>query len=345
MFNIKISQTIGLVLISATLLIIVGIFMDALKKEISYDDEMFTETGSRNFSVWLKGINIPKSLEHIAYVSQDRIDQWLVDITNASKAYPTFCNTGDDKLDKYEFAAFLTIIGSETEFTYGFPCTHEQGCPDCTHCSYNTNGLQCLTDDKLQYFGRGPVQLSWNYNYADFSQSYFQDDRLVKNPTLLDSNTELCWASAVWFWMERHDYGGWCMPQAGWDQHDTCDAKCPNGPSGCSLSQCSDAHWLPRKNGSCHDAMHSSGSIGQVINIINGGYDCCPTTTYFAGFGHTLRRTEWWATIVVSWGLGLPWSQVDPVPINECPRAVGHINCTPLKENPENCWTCCTEKN
>lgn len=205
---------------------------------------------------------MPKSLYHIAYVSQDRIDEWLVDITNASKNYPTFCNTGDDKLDRQEFAAFLTIIGSETEFTYGFPCTHEIGCPDCTHCSYNTKGLECLQDNNLQYFGRGPVQLSWNYNYADFSYNYFGDDRLVRNPTLLDGNTELCWGSAVWFWMAEHGYGGWCMPQAGWGDHDTCENTCPNGPDSCSNGACSDAHWLPRKTGTCHDAIHSTGSIG-----------------------------------------------------------------------------------
>jgi len=142
--------------------------------------------------------------------------------------------------------------------------------------------------------------------------------------------------------MADHQYGGWCMPEAAWTDNKVCSADCPEGPNGCANSSCSNAHWLDKHTGNCHDAMHSSGSIGEVINIINGGYDCCPTTTYFSGFGHTVKRTEWWASIVISWGLGIPWTTLNPVPLQDCPRAVGHIDCSPLKTNP-NCWTCCTE--
>mmetsp|Transcript_13342 Transcript_13342/g.1952 ORF Transcript_13342/g.1952 Transcript_13342/m.1952 type:complete len:95 (-) Transcript_13342:621-905(-) len=92
-----------------------------------------------------------------------------VDLTEAAKDFPAFCNTGDEKKDKYEFSAFLSIIGAETSFLSGFPCTTEIGCPDCQKCSYNSKGLECNDDPKKQYFGRGPLQLSWNYNYADFS--------------------------------------------------------------------------------------------------------------------------------------------------------------------------------
>ncbi|KAL4510722.1 hypothetical protein ABPG72_004876 [Tetrahymena utriculariae] len=301
-----------------------------------------TSSESRNFTSWQNCVNIAKSLEYIDYVSQQSVNQWLKNITNASQKYSTFCNTGDDLADKQEFAAFFTIIRSETEFSYGFPCSRELRCPDCVHCSYNSKGLQCLQNQNLQYYGRGPIQLSWDYNYKAFSQSYFGDERFLNNPTLMENNPEISWVSAIWFWMNQQGYGGWCMPQAGWSEHYNCNAKCPNGPQGCTLTQCTHDHWLDQKVGSCLDAMHSSGSIGEVINIVNGGYDCFPTTTYFINFGHTLKRVEWWGTILQNWGLGLPWTNLKPVPINKCPRAVNHIYCTQLKIN-QWCWGCCSE--
>lgn len=47
-----------------------------------------------------------------------------------------------------------------------------------------------------------------------------------------------CWSSAMWFWMEYHNYGGWCMPEAAWPSYSTCNDKCPDGPSSCSESVC-----------------------------------------------------------------------------------------------------------
>jgi len=62
-------------------------------------------------------------------------------------------------VDKREFAAFLSIIGAETSFnpSGGFPCTTEVGCPNCDACFYDERGKLCLDNDKLQYFGRGPL--------------------------------------------------------------------------------------------------------------------------------------------------------------------------------------------
>jgi basic endochitinase B len=39
--------------------------------------------------------------------------------------------------------------------------------------------------------------------------------------------------------------------------------------------------------------MQGSGGIGTVISIINGGYDCCPSSTYGRSYGHTAYRV-WW---------------------------------------------------
>ncbi|KAF0687782.1 Aste57867_20512 [Aphanomyces stellatus] len=49
-----------------------------------------------------------------------------------------------------------------------------------------------------QYYGRGPLQLSWNYNYKDFGKAAEKD--LVKNPELVATDSDLVWWSALWFW-------------------------------------------------------------------------------------------------------------------------------------------------
>lgn len=76
-------------------------------------------------------------------ISQDFADQMEQDLTEAAKNFPTFCNTGDDKKDMEEFSAFLTIVGAETSFMNNFPCTTEVGCPNCSACSYNSEGELC----------------------------------------------------------------------------------------------------------------------------------------------------------------------------------------------------------
>ncbi|RHZ03367.1 hypothetical protein DYB37_012518, partial [Aphanomyces astaci] len=49
-----------------------------------------------------------------------------------------------------------------------------------------------------QYFGRGPIQLSWNYNYKNFGIAAGKD--LVTNPDLVAQDPQLVWWSAYWFW-------------------------------------------------------------------------------------------------------------------------------------------------
>lgn len=84
------------------------------------------------------------------------------------------------------------------------------------------------------------------------------------------------------------------MPEAAWHSHDICAEKCPSGPSGCADTSCSSEHWLEVGQNSCHDAIHFIGGIGEVINIVNGGYDCCPSSTYLNQYGHTSHRVWWY---------------------------------------------------
>jgi len=77
----------------------------------------------------------------------------------------------------------------------------------------------CATGEK--YYGRGPMQLSYNFNYGPAGIALGAD--LLDHPGLVSSDAELSFAAALWFWMTPqspkpscHDVmtGGW-SPSAG----------------------------------------------------------------------------------------------------------------------------------
>jgi len=53
--------------------------------------------------------------------------------------------------------------------------------------------------DKV-YYGRGMLQLTWDYNYKAASQSLYGDDRLIQNPDQVATDPAIGWATAAWFW-------------------------------------------------------------------------------------------------------------------------------------------------
>lgn len=56
-----------------------------------------------------------------------------------------------------------------------------------------------------QYYGRGPIQLSWNYNYQAAGKALGFDG--INNPDIVASNATLSFETAVWYWMTHtcHD--------------------------------------------------------------------------------------------------------------------------------------------
>jgi len=54
-----------------------------------------------------------------------------------------------------------------------------------------------------KYFGRGFIQLSWDYNYKAASQAIFGDENvLISDPDKVLSD-ELSWKTALWFWTDK----------------------------------------------------------------------------------------------------------------------------------------------
>ena len=144
--------------------------------------------------------------------------------------FPLFAAEGDCDTRKRELAAFLANVARET----GQLVYIEQINKSSSYCD-QTKTYGCPAG-ALKYYGRGPIQLSWNYNYRAASLYLFGDDRLLQNPDLVAEDSATAWATGFWFWM----LGG-----AGGD-----------GSS------------------SPHQAMVDDEGLGATIRIINGGEEC-----------------------------------------------------------------------
>jgi len=97
---------------------------------------------------------------------------------------------------KEEAAKFLA---HEVWETLGFQFTREQYCMGhmaaCATAYPNTKGKPGKV-----YYGRGMLQLTWDYNYAAASEALYQDDRLIQNPELVADDPVIACATAAWFW-------------------------------------------------------------------------------------------------------------------------------------------------
>ena len=132
--------------------------------------------------------------------------------------FADFVNKSSSINNKRELAAFLANISKET--TGGWQLPVGQGTPGdyatwglyfVHEVGYNSsNGAgtysQASTDyppnPAVGYYGRGPIQLSWNYNYGQFSKFLYNDvNVLLNNPDLVQQDGVLAFKSAIWFWM------------------------------------------------------------------------------------------------------------------------------------------------
>ncbi|MEV7345471.1 glycoside hydrolase family 19 protein [Streptomyces sp. NPDC093544] len=122
-------------------------------------------------------------------------------LTAALSSYPGFATTGDDIVRKQEAAAFLANANHETsglvdiiedDFTaYTSYCDQSKpfGCPA---------GIDA-------YYGRGPIQLSWNYNYKAAGEALGLD--LLNDPFLVQNDSSIAWKTALWYWSTQSGPG------------------------------------------------------------------------------------------------------------------------------------------
>ncbi|KAF4377411.1 hypothetical protein F8388_013757 [Cannabis sativa] len=114
---------------------------------------------------------------------------------NAANSFPQF-GSGSADQSKREIAAFFAHITHET----GFLChIEETGGANQDYCDETRTDYPCNPNKK--YFGRGPLQLTWNYNYGAFGKANNID--ALNEPEKLAQDAVVSFKSALWFWMEN----------------------------------------------------------------------------------------------------------------------------------------------
>jgi len=181
--------------------------------------------------------------------------------------YPHFCN--ESNLEEYDYGVYdtckrelATLFAHFNQEAGELRYTIENNCdanfedadgPGSDECNYKSDsdgwaGKYFPSGDDVQYFGRGPLQLSWNYNYGAFSEVLIEnqyDSRmyLLEDPDYILSDDYLMYFSAFWFYMTPH----WPAP---------------------SIHDIVAGYYVP--NAADSNAGIVSG-FGATINIVNGG--------------------------------------------------------------------------
>jgi predicted chitinase len=115
-------------------------------------------------------------------------------LTAALSAYPGFANTGSDTVKKQEAAAFLANVNHETG---GLVHIVEQNTANYpTYCDWG-RPYGCPAG-QAAYYGRGPIQLSWNFNYKAAGDALGID--LLGNPWLVQNDSAVAWKTGLWYW-------------------------------------------------------------------------------------------------------------------------------------------------
>lgn len=170
----------------------------------------------------------------------------------ACKRFPGFLSEKDDAGRRRELAAFLANIAQETSggwaqapggyFAWGLHFVSEN-----RGVYVDTSKHAYPPAPGKAYYGRGPAQLSWNYNYGQFSEAWFGDKQiLLRDPDRVARDPVLAFASALWFWMT------------------------PQSPKP-SCHQVMSGEWTPSP-ADLTAGRHPG--FGATVNIINGGVEC-----------------------------------------------------------------------
>ncbi|MFJ3220010.1 glycoside hydrolase family 19 protein [Kitasatospora sp. NPDC086801] len=124
--------------------------------------------------------------------------QGLID---ALSAYPGFAGTGSDTVRRQEAAAFLANVSHETG---GLVYVVEQNTANYPHYCDTSQPYGCPAG-QAAYYGRGPIQLSWNFNYKAAGDALGID--LLNNPNLVQTDPAVAWKTGLWYWNTQNGPG------------------------------------------------------------------------------------------------------------------------------------------
>ncbi|XP_043714766.1 chitinase 6-like [Telopea speciosissima] len=114
----------------------------------------------------------------------------------ALDSYPSFGTTGTSLENYQEIAAFFAHVSHET----GVFCYIEEiGGASQNYCDPSSTQYPCVAGQG--YYGRGPLQISWNYNYGAAGNSIGFDG--LNNPGIVATDVVTSFKTALWFWMNN----------------------------------------------------------------------------------------------------------------------------------------------
>ncbi|MEU1818885.1 glycoside hydrolase family 19 protein [Streptomyces roseifaciens] len=119
----------------------------------------------------------------------------------ALAAYPGFAGTGSDQVKRQEAAAFLANVDHETG---GLVRIVEQNTANYPHYCDRNQPYGCPAG-QAAYYGRGPLQLSWNFNYKAAGDAL--GINLLNNPSLVQTDAAVSWKTALWYWNTQRGPG------------------------------------------------------------------------------------------------------------------------------------------
>jgi chitinase len=122
-------------------------------------------------------------------------------LTAALSAYPAFAKTGSDTVRRQEAAAFLANVNHETG---GLVHIVEQNTANYPHYCDAGQPYGCPAG-QAAYYGRGPIQLSWNFNYKAAGDAL--GINLLNNPNLVQNDAAVAWKTALWYWNTQNGPG------------------------------------------------------------------------------------------------------------------------------------------
>ncbi|KAG2721880.1 hypothetical protein I3843_02G086600 [Carya illinoinensis] len=113
---------------------------------------------------------------------------------NALSSYNKFGSSSTDEFKREINAAFFANIAHET----GSLCYIEEiNGASQDYCDESNAQYPCNLDKK--YYGRGPLQQTWNYNYGAAGNSIGFDG--LNSPETVATDPVISFKIALWFWM------------------------------------------------------------------------------------------------------------------------------------------------
>ncbi|KAJ0435427.1 putative chitinase [Helianthus annuus] len=110
--------------------------------------------------------------------------------------YPEFGRVGSEEDSRREIAAFFAHVTHETgHFCYIEEINGSSG----DYCEEENTEYPCNPDK--DYYGRGPIQLSWNFNYGPAGISIGFDG--LNNPEIVATDPVISFRTALWYWMNN----------------------------------------------------------------------------------------------------------------------------------------------